>query len=49
MSGIPSHDTIARVFALDPQAFEQCFQRWVESKQFKIHALLIQNYNQCLL
>lgn len=31
-NGIPSHDTIARVFAkLDSQAFEQCFQRWVES------------------
>lgn len=31
-NGIPSHDTIARVFArLDPQAFEQCFHRWVES------------------
>jgi hypothetical protein len=28
-NGIPSHDTIARVFArLDPQAFEQCFHRW---------------------
>jgi predicted transposase YbfD/YdcC len=31
-NGIPSHDTIARVFArLDSQAFEQCFRRWVES------------------
>jgi hypothetical protein len=28
-NGIPSHDTIARVFArLDPQAFRQCFHNW---------------------
>ncbi|MCL6751483.1 ISAs1 family transposase, partial [Nostoc sp. CCCryo 231-06] len=31
-NGIPSHDTIARVFAsLNPEAFEQCFHRWVRS------------------
>lgn len=31
-NGIPSHDTIARVFArLDPVRFEQCFHQWVES------------------
>lgn len=31
-NGIPSHDTTARVFArLNPEAFEQCFHRWVES------------------
>jgi predicted transposase YbfD/YdcC len=31
-NGIPSHDTIARVFArLDPQAFEQCFVNWIET------------------
>lgn len=31
-NGIPSHDTIARVFArLNPQAFEECFHRWVRS------------------
>lgn len=31
-NGIPSHDTIARVFArLNPEAFEQCFHQWVES------------------
>ena len=31
-NGIPSHDTIARVFAsLDSQAFEQCFHSWVSS------------------
>lgn len=28
--GIPSHDTFGRVFAaLDPEAFEACFQRWI--------------------
>lgn len=28
--GIPSHDTFARVFArLDPEAFRQCFLRWI--------------------
>ncbi len=27
--GIPSHDTFGRVFAaLDPQACEQCFEKW---------------------
>lgn len=32
-NGIPSHDTIARVFArLNPQAFEQCFHQWVEHR-----------------
>jgi len=29
LPGIPSHDTIARA-QTRPQAFEQCFQRWVE-------------------
>ena len=30
--GIPSHDTIGRVFAdLDPEAFEECFLAWVEA------------------
>jgi predicted transposase YbfD/YdcC len=30
-NGIPSHDTLERVFdRLDPQAFLGCFQRWVE-------------------
>src|SRR3954463_10387600 len=28
--GVPSHDTFGRVFAaLDPDAFEACFQRWM--------------------
>lgn len=31
-NGIPSHDTFNRVFArLDPDAFSQCFLRWVEA------------------
>lgn len=31
-NGIPSHDTFNRVFSiLDPEAFEGCFFRWVES------------------
>ena len=31
-NGIPSHDTINRVFSLiDPQAFQQCFVDWVKS------------------
>lgn len=31
-NGIPSHDTVARVFArIDPQVFEQCFLKWIES------------------
>jgi len=41
-SGIPSHDTTARVFArLNPQAFEQCFHRWVESITETIGAQVI--------
>jgi predicted transposase YbfD/YdcC len=31
-NGIPSHDTFGRVFSiLSPEAFERCFQRWIES------------------
>jgi len=30
-NGIPSHDTFGRVFArLDPDAFERCFQAWMD-------------------
>jgi len=30
--GIPSHDTLERVFdRLDPQAFQACFQHWVDA------------------
>ncbi|MCC5628539.1 ISAs1 family transposase [Nostoc sphaeroides CHAB 2801] len=42
LNGIPSHDTIARVFArLNPQAFEQCFHRWVGSITEAIGAQVI--------
>jgi predicted transposase YbfD/YdcC len=31
-SGIPSHDTFARVFArINPQQFQQCFLNWIKS------------------
>jgi predicted transposase YbfD/YdcC len=31
-NGIPSHDTLERVFdLLDPSAFQACFQRWVDA------------------
>jgi predicted transposase YbfD/YdcC len=31
-NGIPSHDTFRRVFCLlDPGAFHQCFQRWIDA------------------
>lgn len=30
--GVPSHDTMSRVIgALDPEAFQRCFVRWVKS------------------
>ena len=30
--GIPSHDTFRRVFCLlDPSAFQECFQRWIDA------------------
>lgn len=31
-NGIPSHDTFRRVFCLlDPRAFQECFQRWIDA------------------
>lgn len=41
-NGIPDHDTIAKVLArLNPQEFEQCFHRWVESITEAIGAQVI--------
>jgi predicted transposase YbfD/YdcC len=35
-NGIPSHDTIGRVFAaLDPRAFQQCFFEWMDALWYK--------------
>ena len=35
--GIPSHDTIGRLLAaLKPEAFQSCFQQWIESLQGKL-------------
>ena len=37
-NGIPSHDTINRVFAaLDPRAFLDCFLRWTQSLRQAVH------------
>lgn len=40
-NGIPSHDTFGRVFArIDPQQFEQCFLKWVQSLDEKISGVV---------
>jgi len=37
-NGIPSHDTLERVFShLDPQAFQACFRNWVQALQQDLH------------
>jgi predicted transposase YbfD/YdcC len=37
-NGIPSHDTIGRVFGvLDPKKFRDCFSTWVESLAQSVH------------
>ena len=55
-NGIPSHDTIRRVFMyIDPKAFEQCFIQWIQqlniSTQGKIVAIdgktLKGSHNRC--
>jgi predicted transposase YbfD/YdcC len=39
--GIPSHDTIGRVFALlDPGVFQACFQQWVRALQSKVEGVV---------
>lgn len=41
-NGIPSHDTINRVFALlDPDAFQQCFLQWVRQVADKTDGRII--------
>ena len=41
-SGIPSHDTFARVFSLiDPKGFEKCFLSWIKSMQLDINKEII--------
>ena len=40
--GIPSHDTLGRVFdALDPEAFQQCFLNWMQAVVGASHGKLI--------
>jgi len=40
-NGIPSHDTLGRVFSLlDPDAFQQCFVNWVRAVQKNIQGVI---------
>ena len=40
-NGIPSHDTISRVFSkINPQEFERCFLEWVRSVTEKISGVV---------
>ena len=40
-NGIPSHDTIGRVFALlEPGVFQACFQQWVSALQHNIKGVV---------
>jgi predicted transposase YbfD/YdcC len=40
--GIPSHDTLGRVFAaLDPHAFARCFVSWVEAIRTQVNAEIV--------
>src|SRR6266567_4781930 len=40
-NGIPSHDTLGRVFArLDPKQFEACFLQWVQSVSEEIKGVI---------
>lgn len=41
-AGVPSHDTIGRVFAqMDPHAFQQCFLGWTRALQEVTHGEII--------
>lgn len=40
-NGIPSHDTIGRVFSLlDPHAFQECFQAWVRAIHERVQGVV---------
>lgn len=41
LNGVPSHDTLNRVFRLlDPKAFNQCFMQWVQAIAAKIEGVI---------
>ncbi len=41
-NGIPSHDTLGRVFAkIDPEAFQACFMKWVKALQTVTHGQVV--------
>lgn len=41
LNGVPSHDTLNRVFRLlDPKAFNQCFMHWVNAIAAKIEGVI---------
>lgn len=48
-NGIPSHDTFGRVFArIDPQEFESCFLKWIQSAYQKTAGEVIAVDGKCL-
>lgn len=48
-NGIPAHDTFGRVFArLNPEAFQNCFSRWIQSVAAITEGQVIAVDGQCL-